>query len=527
MDFSSAQINMFHVAGAALLFSLGLAIFIGIRSSYSQTSLSKRQGLPLPPGPRPLPFVGNILDMPMKKPWETFTKWGNQYGDVVHVKILGQSIVFLNTARAAHDLFEKRSALYSDRPRLPLLNDVMGLNWNFGLMPYGDVWRKHRRLFVSMFGPSNAHVFDPVQEYASARLLERMLMKPDDFLDHIRLHSGQAIIMSAYGLEIESREDRYITVAETVMSAVSDAARPGAWLVDTFPILKKVPAWFPGAFYQRVAKQWANDVRELRESPFEASKERLASERPPMASFVSELIEKHGHEKEIMEETIRDCAAIAYGAGSDTSVSAIAAFVLAMAQHPDVQKKAQAQLDAVVGSSRLPSFADRRELPYIIAIMKETLRWHTVVPQGLPHSLREDDVYNGYFIPAGSVIIGNSWGILHDPAMYPEPMEFKPERYFNAEGKLDFSSIDPSKYAFGYGRRFCAGHTYAENTLYLTMAYILATFDITPAIDDSGKPIPVVLDPTSGVLSHPSPYKCSITPRSEQTRALILQANGH
>lgn len=91
------------------------------------------------------------------------------------------------------------------------------------------------------------------------------------------------------------------------------------------------------------------------------------------------------------------------------SVSTLSAFMLAMVLFPDVQKKAQAQLDAIVGSSRLPSFSDRQDLPYITAIAKETLRWHSVAPQGLPHQLKADDVYNGYFLPAGSLVVGNTW----------------------------------------------------------------------------------------------------------------------
>ncbi|THH08956.1 hypothetical protein EW145_g2353 [Phellinidium pouzarii] len=536
MDFSTPRADAQHIA-VFLVAGLGV-LFLMVRLS-SVSLRAKQHGLSLPPGPKALPFIGNLLNMRMKQPWETITKWGKQYGDVVHVEVLGQSIIFLNSAKATSDLFEKRSTIYSDRPRLPLLNDILGLNWIFALMPYGNIWRKHRRLFVSMFGPSDAHIFNPVQEHASTRLLERLLKKPEDFRDHIRLlftiasssHSGQSILMSAYGLDVDSCDNHYITVAEEVMSIVADAARPGRWLVDSIPMLKKIPAYFPGAFEHQKVKHFLKNIRDLRETSYADSKEMLANGKSPMQSFVSELLEKHGHAKEEMEGAIRDCAAIAYGAGSDTSVGALAAFVLAMAQYPGVQKKAQDQLDTFVGSSRLPSFSDRKNLPYITAIMKETLRWHTVVPQGLPHCLREDDIYNGYFMPAGSIVIGNSWGILHDPDIYPDPMEFKPERFFNSEGELDYAAIDPSKYGvFGYGRRYCAGYTYAENNLFLAITYILSTLDIGLAKDVYGRPVPVALRPTFSILSrlpysHPSSFKCSITPRSEQTKALIIQAN--
>lgn len=123
-----------------------------------------------------------------------------------------------------------------------------------------------------------------------------------------------------------------------------------------------------------------------------------------------------------------------------------------MVLYPDVQHKAQAEIDAVVGPHRLPNFSDRQSLPYITAVMKEVTRWHSAAPLGLPHFINVDDEYNGYHIPKGSIVLGNTWGILHDPRTYAEPMEFKPERYF-VDGKLDYSSNDPGRFSFGYGRR--------------------------------------------------------------------------
>jgi len=273
-----------------------------------------------------------------------------------------------------------------------------------------------------------------------------------------------------------------------------------------------------------VAKQWSSDVNELRKAPFGVAKS-LMLKGLPAPSFVSELLEEMKEPKDEEEAIVRDCAALAYGAGSDTSVSTLSAFMLAMVLFPEVQKKAQAEVDAIVGAQRLPTFADKEDMPYVFAVMKETLRWHSVAPQGLPHQLREDDVYNGYHIPAGSIVVGNTWGILHDPDVYPEPMSFKPERYFNEEGKLDYVAIDPARYSFGYGRRICAGVHYAENTLWITIAQLLATFDIRHAVDKHGRVIEAKLEASSGIISHPAPFKCSITPRSEQARQLIDQAN--
>lgn len=330
--------------------------------------------------------------------------------------------------------------------------------------------------------------------------------------------------MSVYGIFVDSRQHPYITTAQAVMDSVSDAARSGAYLVDAFPILKRLPTWLPGTHYQRIARRWASDVRKLRYIPFLASKTKLEDGAPPYPTFVADMLEEYGYDENNAENMIRDCAALAYGAGSDTSVSTLSAFILAMVLYPDVQRRGQDELKAVIGSSRLPTFADRKDLPYIMAIAKETIRWHTVAPQALPHVLREDDVYNGYYLPAGSIVIGNTWKIAHDPTVYPDPMNFKPERYFNSEGELDYASIDPAKFAFGYGRRICAGYHYAENTLWITIAFILQVFSITNAKDKAGNPIPVTLNASSGVISHPEPFPCSIMPRSTEAETIIRRA---
>ncbi len=141
--------------------------------------------------------------------------------------------------------------------------------------------------------------------------------------------------------------------------------------------------------------------------------------------------------------------------------SSMTAFILAMTLYPDIQKRAQAELDAVLsdGSSgqwtRLPTFADRAQLPYVNAIVLEVLRWNPAVPLGLAHRVTQDDVYRGYFIRKGTVVWANIWSMLHDPAVFPDPHELRPERYLDEDGSLRELERyeDPSIIGFGFGRR--------------------------------------------------------------------------
>lgn len=118
-----------------------------------------------------------------------------------------------------------------------------------------------------------------------------------------------------------------------------------------------------------------------------------------------------GKGETITEELIKDSAAVTYAAGADTSVSTLTTFILAMTLHPEIQKRAQAELDAVVGD-RLPTFADKDDLPYVTAIMKEVFRWIPVLPLAVPHRAVNSDQYKGYYIPAGASVLGNAWYVI-------------------------------------------------------------------------------------------------------------------
>lgn len=167
-------------------------------------------------------------------------------------------------------------------------------------------------------------------------------------------------------------------------------------------------------------------------------------------SYTQEMLEK-GPWSSDDENLIKWAAAAIYGGGADTTVSITYSFYLAMTLYPEVQKKAQAELDYVIGAERLPTFEDRNNLPYINALVKEALRWNAVLPMGLPHVLSEDIEFRGYLIPKGGLIMPNISLFAHDQEAFHNPMEFIPERYLETEGYPP--EIDSKNIVFGFGRR--------------------------------------------------------------------------
>lgn len=190
-----------------------------------------------------------------------------------------------------------------------------------------------------------------------------------------------------------------------------------------------------------------------------------------------------------------------------------------MTINPDVQQKAQAEIDRVIGPNRLPTIQDRSQLPYIEAIVKEVLRWHPVAPMALPHCSTEDDIVEGYWIPKGSMLFANVWHFTHDPNVYAEPERFNPDRFLATNGHTP--EPDPHNFAFGFGRRVCPGRILADNALFLNIAQSLAVFAVSKARDAAGNEIEPAVKFLPGVVSHPAPYVNRIEARSPKHAEMI------
>ncbi|KZP26041.1 cytochrome P450 [Athelia psychrophila] len=475
-----------------------------------------------PPGPRGLPLIGNLLDMPTGDEWLQYRK---KESDIIYLNVLGTQIVITNTLESTLDLLERRSSKYSGRPPMTMATELMGWGWNLTLLNYGDEWRAHRRLAVKGF---DAHVI-PKFNLAFTRnaygLLRRLLESPETWQEHVRHQVGAMIIEVSYGLDVLPQNDPFIHSADKGVAALGIALMPGAFLVNMIPILKHVPSWFPGAGFKRKAKEWKVYADEILEAPFKALKEEIANG-VAKPSFAQRSLQDMNPniDAAYQERVIKNTAAVMYIAGSDTSVSFLATFVLAMIQYPAVQRHAQAELDSVLGPDRLPTFDDMPALPYLSAIIKECHRWEVVLPFAIPHMLIADDEYRGWLLPSGTLVIPNSWAILNDPTVYPDPSVFNPERFLK-DGKIDPEVQDPQLAVFGYGRRICPGRRVANAFTWLSAGYILASFKVEKPAASDGMPIEPEVKYCSGIVRHPNTFECAFIPRSKDVRDMIGSAD--
>lgn len=483
------------------------------------TKLSNRRKELYHPGPKPLPIIGNALDIPKVSPWREYASWRQQYGDIIHLSALGKHIVVVNSIEKAVDLLDKRSSNYSDRPDIPMANMTGWTAINIGLIHYGELWRRHRRLFHQKFRQNAVSEFHPLQTSKIQVLLRNLLENPEEFSLHVRNFPASVIMAATYGYEIAPRNDPIVTLVDEASTMITEHIFLGSQLVNVFPILRHIPDWMPGAAFKKIARDCHNKVNEMMDTPFYAVKEQMAKGEA-MPSWTSELLQDHDAKKrgEEGEYLIKSVAATAFAVAADTSASSLASFILAMVLYPDVLAKAQAELDSVVGNTRLPNFGDRDSMPYIDALCHEIFRWSPAVPLGVPHAALEDDIYDGRLIPAGTMILSNIWAMSRDERIYDQPSKFMPERFLNADGTEVTHDPLPT---FGFGRRICVGRHLADDTLWIAVATMLSCFNFTKAKDAFGKEIDVTGEFDDKLISHPRPFKCSITPRSDAAVKLI------
>jgi len=326
-----------------------------------------------------------------------------------------------------------------------------------------------------------------------------------------------------YGYTVTEGSDKYITMVEETMDNFSVATVPGAFLVDLFPILRYLPEWFPGAGFKRKARKWRKLLFENVNAPFAyvLNEMRENREQPSYVSKLIKAITESNSEDATRRDNIKWTAFSIYTGGADTTVSAISSFFLAMTLHPQVLSRAQAEIDSVVGSDRLPTLSDRPNLPYVEAVYKEVLRWNPVASL-VPHKVNRDDEYAGWHIPKGAMVVANMWAMLHDPDTYKDPMEFNPERFLPSAGKK--CEKDPQDIAFGFGRRICPGINVAVTSVWLSICLSLAVYDIKKALNPDGTVDEPEVNYSTGSISHPAPFRCVLTPRSAAASELISSA---
>ncbi|KAJ7864575.1 cytochrome P450 [Mycena olivaceomarginata] len=498
---------------ALLCASLALAVYLLWRIKEARSKRAR-----LPPGPKGYPIIGNYYDLPAEGSHLQYSEWKKSYGDLIFLSILGRNILVCNSRETVLDILHKRGANSADRPRMPILERWCGFGWAILTWKYdGEIHDRRKMIFQSMNKDTMPH-YEQYMHKEALDLARRILATPERFLFLIDRMTATTIIRIAYGRAVYNEHDQWIGLVNNVNSSFREASKAlGTHIAEVLPLLTLFPAWIFGRKEAKAFKACYDSMNDMVNLPYNMAKKQV--ERQEAApSMTRWLIEQNMTPDGSIanEHMIKEITAESFSAGADVTEAMIKVFILAMLVNPDIQKKAQAYIDAVVADGRMPTFSDRPLLPYIDGILKEIMRWKVVSPIALPHQLTNDEEYNGYFIPAGTMVVPNSYECARDESIFPEPEEFRPERFTDGV-KLFTNIVEPRDFAFGYGRRVCPGRQIADSTVWITIVTMLYVFDIRKATGPDGHPIePDLVLVNSAITSFPKPFVCDFIPRSAQ-----------
>lgn len=477
-----------------------IALCLAVISVIHRSRRKARDAL-LPPGPPGRFLLGN--DIPTAFAYRHFEELTKEYGPVFSLRQGFQTVVVIGRMQAAIDIMEKEGAALVDRPLNISAGETLSGGMRVLLTPAGERFKKMRRALHAHLQPKSVASYAPVLMKNARQHILDLLDDPKNHQDHAKRYSAAVVMALAYGKHPKSYNDPDVIAVNRCLTRLGNNLRPGLWRVDVYPFLKYIPGYL-----KELKDGHQEELSLFKRQLHEVKKAMDRGEEVPQ-SFGKYLLERQT-ELELSDDETAYLAGSMFGAGSDTTASAISVGILAAACYPAASQRVHAELDRVIGQERAPTFSDQHMLPQTTAFVLETFRWRPVSAGGFAHKATRDIIWKNYVIPKGTSVMGNIWAIGRDPEVFPDPETFNPQRWLTPEGVL---KEDMKSYPFGFGRRVCPGQHMATASVFVNTALIHWAFTIKA---NPNKPI----DPlafTESANTHPLPFDVIFEPRAANT----------
>ncbi|KAF8903851.1 cytochrome P450 [Mucidula mucida] len=442
---------------------------------FSALYIFSRRSKHLPPGPG----IRSLLQLTSDNWLDTFLQWKRTYGSLTYLNLAGTGVLVFHTHKAAADLMDRRSSIYSSRPRLIVALEILCGNMFPGFMPYNDLYIRTRKVaHEAIHSKEAAQIYRPIQQKEALLLCRNLLTcssSSHSWEGELERATTSVMLSILYNHPTLSSTADAPIIAEVkdLNSAIAYAAFPGTYLVEFFPWMKYLPSSI--APWKRKAEAHSKRATKTFVDLF-LSVDDSEAECPSFSGLLARGQPQH----KLSNEHCAWLTASLLVAGVDAVHGTIGWLILALVLNPSVQAQCQKELDAVVGRERPPSFEDLERLQYVRAAVKECIRWNLATPFGIPHLSTQDDWYEGQFIPKGTICIPNVVGMNRDPEVYGEDAhEFNPSRFLDESGrmkKMASDTRDEGHASFGFGRRICLGRYVANDTLFIYTATLLWAF---------------------------------------------------
>ncbi|XP_063108851.1 cytochrome P450 2F5 [Cavia porcellus] len=471
------------------------------------TMSSKDKGQ-LPPGPRPVPLLGNLLQLRSQDLLTSLTKLSKEYGSVFTVYLGPRRVVVLSGYQAVKEALVDQAEEFSGRGEYPVFfNFTKGNGIAFS---NGERWKVLRRFSLQIlrnFGMGNRSMEERILEEGSFLLeeLRKTEGKPFNPLFMLSRSVSNIICSVVFGSRFHYDDERLLTIIRLINDNFQIMSTPWGELYNIFPSLLD---WLPGP-HLRMFKNF----RGMKELIAHSVREHQASLDPDSPrDFIDCFLTKMAQEKKdplshfCMDTLLMTTHNLLFG-GTETVGTTLRHAFLILMKYPKVQARVQEEIDRVVGRSRLPSLNDRAAMPYTDAVIHEVQRFADIIPMNLPHRVTRDTIFRGFLLPKGTDVITLLNTVHSDPSQFVKPQEFNPEHFLDANQSFKKS---PAFMPFSAGRRLCMGESLARMELFLFFTAILQSFTLQPLV----APEDIDLTPLStGLGKVPRPFEMCMSLR--------------
>ncbi|KAL9421822.1 hypothetical protein AB3S75_034151 [Citrus x aurantiifolia] len=510
------------VAAAISALVIFLSIFLLISRNGQKRTLKKKQAQQAPEAGGAWPLIGHLHLLRRPEPaHRVLGNMADKYGPIFTMKLGVKQALVVSNWEIAKECFTTNDKAFAGRPKT-MATELLGYNFSvIGFAPYGNYWRQSRKI-------------------ATIELLSNCRLEK---LKHVRESEVKASIQRLYKNCISSSSSRKVvsvemihwlegTVLDIILRIIAGkrhtskskevndwqqqitkfTALSGQFVVsDALPFLR----WLDIGGYERLMSKTAKyfDII-LQEWLDEHKMKRDSGDVKGDEDFMYVLLSLLDDNAEQLPDRDADavikaiCVTVIVAA-ADTSVVTLTWAIALLLNNRDVLKKAQDELDIQVGTERPVNESDTRNLVYLQAIIKETMRLYPAAPLLLPHESIEECVVNGYHVPAGTQLFVNAWKIQRDPCVWEEPCQFQPERFLTRYKDIDVRGQNFELIPFGSGRRMCPAVSLGLQVMQLTLASLVHGFDFTTPSDE-----PVDMGEAMGLtIAKATPLEVLVSPR--------------
>ncbi|XP_063195319.1 cytochrome P450 2C9-like [Chroicocephalus ridibundus] len=492
-----------------LLGAATVVLLVCIACLLSITAWRGRSGKgKMPPGPAPLPILGNLLQVKPKDLATTLQKLSEEYGPVFTVHLGSDPVVVLHGHDVVKEALVDRADEFAARGHMPIgdrANNGLGI-----IFSNNQEWLQVRRFALSTlrnFGMGKRSIEERIQEESEHLLEEINKTKGTPFDPTFTLSCAVSNVICSivFGRRYDYKDKKFLALMNNMNNIFEMTNSYWGQLYQMFSnILDYLPGPHNKIFTEFDAlKAFVAEEVKIHQATLDPS-----SPQDFIDCFLTKMQEEKEHPNSSFHmKNLITSAFDLFIAGTETTSTTVRYGLLLLLKYPKIQEKVQEEIDRVVGRSRKPCVADRTQMPYTDAVVHEIQRFISLVPLSVPRAVTKDLCFREYVIPKGTTIFPVLTSVLHDSKEFPNPNEFNPGHFLNENGTFRKSEFFMP---FSAGKRICPGESLARMEIFLLMAIILQNFTLKPVVD----PQELSITPTlSGTTNVPPAYQLCAVPR--------------